>query len=60
MDKDCLDGSQIDDDQLYNIEFTVAIMVLSPVKRNKSKSPLRHFTINEWLKMQKYIDNYWS
>ena len=47
MDKDCLEGSQINDEQLYNIEFTVAMMVLSPVKKSRSKSPLRHFTVNE-------------
>ena len=30
MDKDCFVDSQIDEKQLYNIEFTVAIMELSP------------------------------
>ena len=58
MDKDCFADSYIDDDQLYNIEFTVAIMELTPVKKSKPKNLTRHFTVNEWFQISNYIPNH--
>jgi hypothetical protein len=45
MDKDCFVDSQIDENQLYNVEFTVAIMELIPVKEPKNLTH-HHFTVN--------------
>lgn len=46
MDKDCFVDSQIDENQLYNVEFTVAIMELIPVKEPKNLTHHTHFTVN--------------
>jgi len=45
MDKDCFIDSQIDENQLYNLEFTVAIMELIPVKEPKNLTH-HHFSVN--------------
>lgn len=45
MDKDCFTDSAIDEDQMYDLEFTVAIMELTTVKQGKALNLTRNFEV---------------